>query len=506
MSYEACPWPEDNAANIPCTNLDWARKREVIIKLYIHQNLSMRDLIKTMTERYGFKATKRMYHTRFAIWGVYKNTKAGMKSRLASSVIEAYRQEHEVPMLTGSEKRKLIRYSKTSQALGKEERATLAQAITKSTEPCQHRTGSGRSLDVPAGDASSVHAPFSEVTPAPTALTPSSSEESSGRQRGSHHMPTSPSPSLSLDRRASNIELLLSCTLHYHEWQRTRPAPVDLELNKKFWSDIKSGIYFLKVGSHELAWPLLRNAGEKVVALCECQPPSLLADIYATISPTNTTVCPQLRTQLLRLFARIARTRLGIKHPISIICHQLQMDSEAETPVRALRLMIDDLEAQSCRQELDLQHLKRTLVTLLRRGKDYASAEALALSVITLSSRDFGHDSASARTAITEYVHILTDQRRWEEASPVCQAVLDSGQRGLGDAFPDERSVWAMEDMAEICGQLRLFGQALTWLERAFDGALKVWGPNHSATHISNKVERVRVVKPEDQPSDLYWK
>jgi hypothetical protein len=66
------------------------------------------------------------------------------------------------------------------------------------------------------------------------------------------------------------------------------------------------------------------------------------------------------------------------------------MDSEAETPVRALQLMIDDLKAQPCRQELYLQHLKRTFATLLRRRKDYASAEALALLVIISSSIDFG--------------------------------------------------------------------------------------------------------------------
>lgn len=178
--------------------------------------------------------------------------KAGTKSPLASSVIEAYRQEHEVPRLTTSEKWKLIRCSKTSQALGKAERANLAQVIAKSPEPCQHRTGSGRSLDVPAGDDSSVPTSVSEVTPATTELTTSSSAEASFRQRMSYHTPTSHSPSLSLDRRAWKIELLISCILHCHEWQCPRPAPVDLELDKKSKSDIKSGIYFLKVGSHEL--------------------------------------------------------------------------------------------------------------------------------------------------------------------------------------------------------------------------------------------------------------
>lgn len=492
-------------------DLDWTRYKEIIIKLYIGQNLSMRELIKTMAEKYNFNATKRMYHTRFAIWGVYKNTKAGTKSRLATNVVEAYRQKHKLPNLTDSEKRKLIRYSKTSKDLSKQDLTNLAQAISSMAEARQGMTGSNRNpgsddeMALPIGAAGSVYTPSSDVTTAATSQTPPSSESSSGQRRGSSFNSVSLSPPLSFDRHVLNLELLLSCTRYYHEWQHNR-APLHFELNKKFWADIKSGIYFLKVGSHQLAWPLLRDAGEKVIALCEHRPPSLLADIYATISPTNTMVCPQLRVQLLRLFARTARTKLGINHPLTIICHQLQMDSDAETSVRALRLMIDDLEARSCHQKLDLHQLKRTLVTLLRRKKDYASAGALALSLVNSTLRDFGADNQWARVAETECVHILTDQGRWEEASKLCQAVLESGQRELGDMFPDERSVYAMEDMAEISGQLQLFEQALSWLEKAFDGAMRVWGPDHSTMHISNKLDRVRALKPDDLPSDLFWK
>lgn len=108
--------------------------------------------------------------------------------------------------------------------------------------------------------------------------------------------------------------------------------------------------------------------------------------------------------------------------------------------------------------------------------------------------------------AMTEYVHILTDQMRWEEARPLCQAVLESGQRDLGDSFPDDRSIYAMEDMAEIYGQLRLFDHSLAWLEKAFDGALNLWGPSHSTLYICNKMERVRALMPEDCPSGMLWK
>jgi hypothetical protein len=504
MAQKGPELPEGTAST-PTINLDWARNRQVIVELYIKENLSMRDLIKTMIERYEFKATKRMYHTRFALWGIYKNTKADLKSQLAYNVIDAYRQDHELPILSSSEKRKLVRYARTSPTLGRENRAVLMQAIAKLTKPSESVDESKQYL-TPVGDTSAVDTPFSDATSTATATTPSSSEASLVHRALYPLECPSPPPPLSFDRLAPNIELLLSCTHHYQEWQYTRSVPYFSEMNRKFWSDIKSGIYFLKIGSSQLAWPLLQDAGEKVFKLCESQPPSLLADLYATISPTNTLVCPQLRTQLLRLFAITARDMLGIKHPLSIICHQLQIDSEAEIPVRALRLMIDDLEARSPSKGLYLQRLQRTLITLLRRKNDYASATALVLSAISSSSRDLGADSIAARTAITEYVHILTDQKRWEEASPICLAVLESGKRDLRDAFPDERSVWAMEDMAEICGQLGAFDQASGWLKKALHGATKVWGFNHSTKHVAAKLERVQRLRPGNRPSDLFWK
>ncbi|KAI1124018.1 Clr5 domain-containing protein [Nemania abortiva] len=52
---------------------DWDEYRSIITDLYVKQERKMRDVMRIMTEEYGFYATRRMYKTRFKKWGLAKN-------------------------------------------------------------------------------------------------------------------------------------------------------------------------------------------------------------------------------------------------------------------------------------------------------------------------------------------------------------------------------------------------------------------------------------------------
>jgi hypothetical protein len=67
-----------------------------------------------------------------------------------------------------------------------------------------------------------------------------------------------------------------------------------LSQNRLFWTNVKSGIYYLKMGSDHLARPEFAEAFQMIPLLCEKQPFYLLKDIYATISPVATRVRPTL--------------------------------------------------------------------------------------------------------------------------------------------------------------------------------------------------------------------
>ena len=484
-------------------SLDWEGHKPIIVDLYQRQKLSMKNLIDHMSKNYNFKATKRMYHTRFTVWHVYKNMNSRIKNQLAIRVINAYRQGHEFPRIIESEAKKLIRYCKNSPDLSNDDRTTLLQAINSMVKAREASTSSfvlcsdgsqyvdgHASTDSPSPDGSNT--PCSEMTPSSSAFETSSSSASSNSREALQSNPVSPLPPLAMGQRATSVELLLSTTRSYYEWQSNNPLCPPFELGKKFWTDVKNGIYFLKCGSYKLAWPLLRDAGQRVLTLCEYQPLNLLSEIYATLSPTNTQVCPALRVELLQLFARTASGKLGTSHPLAIICDQLQRDAEPETSVRALQLMINESQTHLSPQTLELYKLKRTLTGLLRRKKEYVSAEALCRSLIKSTSGAFGNDSELTRVAMSEYVHILTDQLYYEKALEVARAVLESALRDLGAIFPDERSIYAMEDMAEICERLGQLDQAIWWLQQAETGALRIWGQEHTTKHIQDKLAVAR--------------
>ncbi|KAK1757156.1 hypothetical protein QBC47DRAFT_175820 [Echria macrotheca] len=67
---------------------EWETHRPAIQDLYLNQNLPLKEVMGIMEERYGFRATQRMYKTRIKSWGLDKNFKE-------SEVVELFRLRRE---------------------------------------------------------------------------------------------------------------------------------------------------------------------------------------------------------------------------------------------------------------------------------------------------------------------------------------------------------------------------------------------------------------------------
>ncbi|KAK3948107.1 hypothetical protein QBC32DRAFT_382115 [Pseudoneurospora amorphoporcata] len=67
---------------------EWEDHRGRIQELYQGQNLSLKEVMRIMEERHGFRATQRMYKTRIKAWGLDKNFKE-------SEVVELFRLRRE---------------------------------------------------------------------------------------------------------------------------------------------------------------------------------------------------------------------------------------------------------------------------------------------------------------------------------------------------------------------------------------------------------------------------
>ena len=196
---------------------------------------------------------------------------------------------------------------------------------------------------------------------------------------------------LSLKGRAVALEELLHLTRTYYisrleqHLLRARAADSsDASLEyyqpKSFWSSVKSAIYFLKQRNLALAFPILQVAGTQVPELCKTQPLSLLRELLTTLSIVNTSICPGLRAELLRLAARSTHHPEHSETLLHTICVRLQEGWVCDEDLTTALCVI----LRAAEDALDPNHdeifeLRRARIQLLRRRKDFVTAESFAL-------------------------------------------------------------------------------------------------------------------------------
>lgn len=484
-----------------------------------------------------------MYHTRFTQWGLHKNYKAREKEFLAAQITSACSAKR--PISNIKFRGRPVKFGKVIRhclSLKRVDEANKIRSIDPSYLCRDHqrtdrsRSPQGKGCDprnspenlpsvrTPASAAAtpgSTNTPLSSTTPessnSPLSCTASLTEPARSPNDMTNDYQSarfSPSPQLSLSVNTTNVEVILQQTAAYYNWHfQTFPSERDLPtlsslpatkgsinvcVNGFFWNKIKSAIYFLKKGSPELSWPLLSQACAMVSDLLVQHPMALLRDIFATISPVNTRVCLGVRVQLLRYLASMSKIKFGGMHPLALICHHLQMDAGCrKTSETALRLMLEVFQKSLGQGHKQVFQLRRTLIVLLRRDRDFSAAETSSIALVRSSEQNFGENDVQTRSAMSELVHVYNDQGYYSRARELCAEVLRRSRLDLGHNYPDSRCVYAMEDMAELCDSQGDMFQSEFWLRRAFSGALKVWGKGSSTTHILDKL--VRVLMKNDQ-------
>ena len=277
-------------------------------------------------------------------------------------------------------------------------------------------------------------------------------------------------------------------------FQHGTPESPILTQNRRFWRKVKSGIYYFKMGSDDLARPELDEAFEMIPFLCEQQPFPLLKDIHTTISPLATRVRPTLRIELLRAFGQYAVNILGPRHKFSEICQILCTEEGSdEVSITTVQVMLDALEQVLPPEHPEIFDFRRAIIRFHRRNEELLKAEWLSLLLIERSESLHGKNHVNVRLAMTEYVYVLKDQNRYDEALNVAEGVLYRGRLDQGLEFPDERSIWAMEDVAEIYDKLGRIDDCIDLLEKAWRAALSKWGDRASSSvHIHDKLDKMR--------------
>ena len=261
----------------------------------------------------------------------------------------------------------------------------------------------------------------------------------------------------------------------------------------KFWNELKQGIYLLKISCNEIAIPVLRGAGELASEAFTQDPLLFIQELFSTLSPVNTVLCPGVRQCLLRVFSFYAAQSFGRTHVLTVLCSESQKDcGSQEVSERALSFMVDLLVSIQGTSHILTFKAQTALIRIHRRSESFDAAAARAQTLLSGSVGVFGSHSLSARLAAREFEHVLMDQDEWQQAREVCLSIVGQHTSSLHEhvepQYHDKCALHTMEDLAKIFEHLGEHNLCIAWLTQAADNALSLWGSCFGTTHIIDKL------------------
>jgi hypothetical protein len=336
------------------------------------------------------------------------------------------------------------------------------------------------------------------------------------------HLFNSPPQALSLDSQTRTMSIITLKLREYYDWQLNNipegALPDDYlgqrspDESTRYWNTIKDAIYLVKIsagfspssGSIEdmddrpdrRAWSAFAEAGSLAAGAMTTQPFDFLRNLFATLSPVNTSARPELRGILLQFLSSEAQTSLSSSHPITQICKELQQDEGCqEISQRSLQCMLDIFNTRLGRSRAITFKLLDSLATLLRRSGEYHAGLEIITELLKSSRPVFGPNSDQVRSVENELAHFYMLSGQPDLALGHCMSVITrpptsgTAAREEPTFYQDGIAAHTMEDIAEIHQRRGDLEQCITWLERAASIALVVWGPKAIATsHLIDKM------------------
>ena len=328
-----------------------------------------------------------------------------------------------------------------------------------------------------------------------------------------------PPPHITADSRSRSLDIITRSLRDYYDWQLDQVPrgvlPDDYlghrssKESTQYWSTIKNGIYLVKISASSMedvehrpdtrAWPAFAEAGRIASAAMTTHPFDFLRNVFATLSPANTSARPELRAILLQFLTSEARDTLSPNHPITVICQELQRDEDCqEVSRRGLQCMLDIFSSRLGRSRAVSFKLLDSLATLLRRNGEFDAAMDIVLELLRSCRQVFGPESDQVRMVENELAHFYMVADECDLALGHCMAVVQRPPPpgSAPDAPPPESAFYqdgiaahGMEDIAEIYQRRGDVEATIAWLERAASIAMKIWGPKSIATgHIIDKM------------------
>jgi len=256
-----------------------------------------------------------------------------------------------------------------------------------------------------------------------------------------------------------------------------------------FWHDFDTTVYLLRVDSLPMGWTAFHAVWGTAAEALLCDLPTLLRRLITISSSGYLGHLPELRQLILKFIGDLLHIKLGQSHPLAQICRQLLNGDEHPKMLEVTLLLLRDL----CEQRLGSQHHETfesqlALVVCQRRNRDLYAAEQSArglLQRVHLTEARAIQNGQLFR-AMRSLIHILKEERQYEEAITLCYQILDRHPSDLWQ----KQWIYTKEDLAELHRLQSNVEMESLQLYPALQAAQRVFGQGAAPTlHIRDKLQ-----------------
>ncbi|KAL2681305.1 hypothetical protein Neosp_008916 [[Neocosmospora] mangrovei] len=429
---------------------EWEYHRDVITYLYVYTTRD--NMMRTMQDEFGFRATTSMYSKKLKEWGVKKYYSSRDKDKLAALVSKAHAD--------GQDPRRMLF------------RGQIVK-LHRVLRHCRAKTRDGGS--------------FAGLQPGSLA--------SHAVNRPSRHLGvTSPGEVILLSTKAYIQNYVTGCHVDYRATARFVPSqtscgeslgpPPNAQTNQ-FWHDFETAVYLLRIGSMALGWSTFHTCWGTATDNLLPQPLTLLRKVMTTLHPQGgLTRYPEVSRLTLAFIADLLEMKLGTSHPLSQICRHVWRDSEGpRTAEYTLALMSSLFEENLgvCHHETFLTDT--ALIARHLQNGNVAAAERSARRLVQKSELSPNRASQLPK-ALRQLAHVLTTLGQYQEAIEVQEGILDCP----GAMISRELRIYTMEDIAELHRLQGDFFMESESLREALLAAREFFGRGQAPTlHIWDK-------------------
>jgi hypothetical protein len=451
-----------------------------------------------------------MYKKKIAQWGYLKNYKAADKEHLAR-VFKSHQNSGEgIPQL--SLRNRAVKMNRVRRfCMQKKIHKEIYDAIPTVSAS---KTKIALSTDLPPGRRTTTKSALRSAVP----VAKSSNLSSESDSTEDLFDPERPFSTASKDGR---VELVLFQTKAYHQSRFGPPVksktfggavqlPSDstpaereaLNYNIAWESKLIYGMRSLVQQKSAQGWRMLGETCDMFHRVLDQQSQGLFRLLFFAFSDNDWSMYPDLRTHVLRFFTKVSAARLGCNHPMSIVLYHMQEQdifADAVTPTYEVLMGVSGENLSPKHDEL--WRIKDNYCSMLRRRGDYAAVDSHGLRFLNQCEAVFGRLHWRTRSLLLE----LGDVHHWQGLHEIAeceyQDILQRAREDLGDEFPDEYCIYALQHLAMISEDRGDVAQSQEYWRQMLAGAIKKLGMHDErTTHLTVLLEksfRRQAVDPE---------